>query len=81
MRWTVDALGRQGTSGGGSARRVVDRTLEALQPGEIVLTHIGSHPEDGSTLDADALPDVIAAARERGYDFVTLDALLGDGTA
>lgn len=79
VRWTVDTLGWQGTSGGGSARRVVDRTIEALQPGEIVLMHIGSHPEDRSTLDADALPDVITAVRARGYDFVTLDALLGAG--
>lgn len=77
VRWTVDTLGWQGTTGGGSARRVVDRTIEALQPGEIVLMHIGSHPEDRSTLDADALPDVIAAVRARGYEFVTLDTLLG----
>ncbi|MCP2247289.1 polysaccharide deacetylase family protein [Lentzea aerocolonigenes] len=81
VRWTVDTLGWQGTAAGGSARRVVDRTIEALQPGEIVLMHIGSHPDDRSTLDADALPDVIAAARARGYEFVTLDALLGDGPA
>ncbi|HEX8865175.1 MAG TPA: polysaccharide deacetylase family protein [Lentzea sp.] len=81
VRWTVDTLGWQGTTGGGSARRVVDRTIGALQPGEIVLMHIGSHPEDGSTLDADALPEVITAMRARGYEFVTLDALVGDGPA
>ncbi|MET8764034.1 polysaccharide deacetylase family protein [Lentzea sp. NPDC004782] len=74
VRWTVDTLGWQGTTGGGDARRVVDRTIEALQPGEIVLMHIGSHP-DGSTLDADALPDVINTVRARGYEFVTLDTL------
>jgi peptidoglycan/xylan/chitin deacetylase (PgdA/CDA1 family) len=79
VRWTVDTLGWQGTAGGGNAQRVVDRTVQALQPGEIVLMHIGSHPEDGSTLDADALPGVITAVRARGYEFVTLDALLGDG--
>ncbi len=80
VRWTVDTLGWQGTTGGGSAARVVDRTIEALQPGEIVLMHIGSHPEDHSTLDADALRDVISAVRTRGYDFVTLDTLLGAGS-
>jgi peptidoglycan-N-acetylglucosamine deacetylase len=80
VRWTVDTLGWQGTTGGGSAQRVVQRTIEALQPGEIVLMHIGSHPDDRSTLDAEALPDVIAAVRARGYEFVSLDALLGDGS-
>jgi len=38
--------------------------------------HAGSHPTDRPTLDADVLPSVIAAVRARGYDFVTLDALL-----
>ncbi|MBM7863733.1 polysaccharide deacetylase family protein [Lentzea nigeriaca] len=80
VRWTVDTLGWQGTTGGNSPQRVVERTITALQPGEIVLMHIGSHPTDRSTLDADALPDVIAAVRARGYDFVTLDTLLGEGT-
>lgn len=79
VRWTVDTLGWQGTSGGAGARQVVDRVVTALQPGEIVLMHVGSHPTDKSTLDADALPDVIAAVRARGYGFVTLDALLPTG--
>jgi ABC-type sugar transport system substrate-binding protein len=38
--------------------------------------HLGSNPEDGTTLDADALPDVIERMRAAGYTFVTLDALL-----
>jgi peptidoglycan/xylan/chitin deacetylase (PgdA/CDA1 family) len=33
--------------------------------------HMGS-PPDGSTLDADALPRIITAIRQRGYHFVTL---------
>ena len=37
--------------------------------------HVGSHPSDHSTLDADALPRVISGLRAAGYDFVTLDAL------
>jgi hypothetical protein len=41
-----------------------------------VLLHAGSHPDDGSTLDADALPEVIAQLRAAGYGFVTLDVLL-----
>jgi peptidoglycan/xylan/chitin deacetylase (PgdA/CDA1 family) len=76
VRWTVDSLGWQGTSGGRSAAEVVDRALGALQPGEIVLMHVGSHPDDGSTLDADALPTMIDRMRAAGYGFTTLDALL-----
>ncbi len=77
VRWTVDTLGWKGTSGGVTARIVADRTLAGLQPGEIVLMHIGSNPDDGSTLDADALPQVIDRIRQAGYGFTTLDALLG----
>jgi peptidoglycan/xylan/chitin deacetylase (PgdA/CDA1 family) len=76
VRWTVDTLGWQGTSGGRSAAEVTRRVLDTAQPGQIVLMHVGSHPTDRSTLDAEALPDVIHGLRDRGYSFVTLDALL-----
>lgn len=76
VRWTVDTLGWKGTSGGISAQVVADRVREGLQPGEIVLMHIGSNPDDGTTLDADALPQVIDNIRAAGYGFTTLDALL-----
>ncbi|ADP78923.1 polysaccharide deacetylase [Pseudofrankia inefficax] len=76
VRWTVDTLGWQGTSGGGSAESVTSRVVAALTPGEIVLMHLGSHPRDHSTLDADALPEIIKALRDRGYGFVTLASLL-----
>ncbi|MBL7501213.1 polysaccharide deacetylase family protein [Frankia sp. CNm7] len=76
IRWTVDTVGWKGTSGGASVESVTTRVLNALGPGEIVLMHLGSHPEDRSTLDADALPGLITALRDRGYGFVTLDALL-----
>jgi peptidoglycan/xylan/chitin deacetylase (PgdA/CDA1 family) len=75
--WTVDTLGWEGTSGGITAQAVTNRVLAHLQPGEIVLMHCGSNPTDHSTLDADALPTVIAKLRARGYAFVTLDAFLG----
>jgi peptidoglycan/xylan/chitin deacetylase (PgdA/CDA1 family) len=45
----------------------------SLRPGEIVLMHVGSNPDDHSTLDADALPELIDALRARGYGFTTLD--------
>jgi peptidoglycan/xylan/chitin deacetylase (PgdA/CDA1 family) len=77
VRWTVDTLGWQGTSGGMTVQRVIDRVLAGLQPGEIVLMHVGSHPTDGSMLDAAALPRIVDAIRARGYTFVTLGALTG----
>ena len=80
--WTVDTLGWKGISGGQSVQTVVSRVLSSLQPGEIVLMHCGSggdDPNDTSTLDADALPAVISALKDRGYQFVTVDALQGLG--
>lgn len=76
VRWTVDTLGWKGTSGGISARQVADRALSGLRPGEIVLMHVGSNPDDASALDAEALPDVINRIRQAGYGFGTLDSLL-----
>jgi peptidoglycan/xylan/chitin deacetylase (PgdA/CDA1 family) len=76
VRWTVDTLGWQGTRAGRTAAEVTSRVLDTARPGQIVLMHVGSHPTDRSTLDADALPAVIAGLRELGYQFVTLDALL-----
>ncbi|MCU0301655.1 MAG: polysaccharide deacetylase family protein [Candidatus Nanopelagicales bacterium] len=75
--WTVDTLGWQGTTEGRSAASVLARVLDAARPGEIVLMHVGAHPKDRSTLDADALPDIIRELRAAGYRFVTLDAILG----
>jgi len=77
VRWTVDSLGWKGTSGGQSVQSVVNRVLAAAQPGEIVLMHLGSNPDDHSTLDASALPAIIDGLRARGYGFVTLKALTG----
>ncbi len=54
---------------------MISRVLGALRPGEIVLMHVGSNPNDHSTLDADALPELISQLQARGYSFVTLDAL------
>jgi peptidoglycan/xylan/chitin deacetylase (PgdA/CDA1 family) len=73
--WTVDTIGWQGTSGGRSVDSVVRRVLAAAKPGEIVLMHVGSHPTDHSTLDADSLPRIISGLRAAGYSFVALSAL------
>jgi peptidoglycan/xylan/chitin deacetylase (PgdA/CDA1 family) len=72
IRWSVDTLGWIGTSGGQSVDSVIDRVLNDLQPGTIVLMHIGSNPTDHSTLDADALPRLIEEVARQGYVFVPL---------
>jgi peptidoglycan/xylan/chitin deacetylase (PgdA/CDA1 family) len=77
VRWTVDTLGWEGTAGHITPAVVVSRVLGAARPGEIVLMHAGSNPDDHTTYDADALPAVISGLRARGYSFVTLDALAG----
>jgi peptidoglycan/xylan/chitin deacetylase (PgdA/CDA1 family) len=76
INWTVDTRGWQGTSGGQSVDLIVNRVLDGLTPGEIVITHVGSNPDDGSTLDADALPRMIEEIKAAGYSFVTIDQYL-----
>lgn len=56
---------------------MASRVLGAARPGEIVLMHVGSNPDNHTTLDADALSQVISGLRAKGYSFVTLDALTG----
>jgi peptidoglycan/xylan/chitin deacetylase (PgdA/CDA1 family) len=73
INWTVDTRGWMGTSGGQSVDSVVQRVLDAATPGEIVIMHVGSNPDDGSTLDADALPRVIDELRALRYSFVLVD--------
>jgi peptidoglycan/xylan/chitin deacetylase (PgdA/CDA1 family) len=72
--WTVDTLGWEGTSLGQSVQSVISRALTHLQPGEIILMHVGANPSDLSTLGTDALARIITAVRARGYSFVTLPA-------
>jgi peptidoglycan/xylan/chitin deacetylase (PgdA/CDA1 family) len=76
VRWTVDSLGWKGTSGGMTVASVRDRVLAAARPGMIVLMHVGANPDDGTTLDAAALPAIIDGLRARGYRFVTLQQAL-----
>jgi peptidoglycan/xylan/chitin deacetylase (PgdA/CDA1 family) len=76
VRWTVDTLGWEGASAGITPAVIAQRVADNLQPGEIVLMHVGS-ANDGTTLDAAALPTVIDQLRARGYSFATLTALTG----
>jgi peptidoglycan/xylan/chitin deacetylase (PgdA/CDA1 family) len=80
IRWTVDSLGWQGLNGRTlpqATQFVSDRVVAAARPGAIVLMHVGSNPDDHTTLDAAALPTVISRLHAAGYRFVTLDTLLG----
>lgn len=76
FRWSVDTLGWKGTSGGQSVATVRRRVLDGLRPGAIILMHVGAHPTDHSTLDADALAGLIDEVRARGYTLVDLSETL-----
>ena len=65
VRWTVDTLGWEGTAGRITASVVASGVLGAARPGEIILMHVGSNPDDHTTLAADALPQVISGLRAR----------------
>ncbi|MET1058587.1 MAG: hypothetical protein ABWX84_03265 [Nocardioides sp.] len=56
---------------------MTSRVTQAARPGAIVLMHVGAHPRDHSTLDADALPRVIRRLRRAGYALVPLTRVLG----
>ena len=77
VRWTVDTLGWMGASFE-KPKRAVQRVVDSLAPGEIILMHVGA-ARDGSTIDAQALPGVIRAVRARGYRFVTLKGVKAPG--
>jgi peptidoglycan/xylan/chitin deacetylase (PgdA/CDA1 family) len=72
---TVDTLGWLGEERG-TAADVTARVVAGLRPGEIVLMHVGSNPDDATTYDADSLHATIHALRARGYGFVTVAELL-----
>lgn len=56
---------------------VVERTLSAIEPGDIVLLHDGSAERAGGHPDtAVALPRLIGELRERGYEAIRLDEIL-----
>ena len=63
VRWTVDTLGWEGKAGHISAAVVAARVLAGPRPGEIVLMHVGSNPDDHTMFDADALAQVISELR------------------
>jgi len=73
--WTVDTLGWQGRAGGRSVGSILARVRQELRPGAIVLLHAGA-ATDGSTLDGDALGQLIRLLRARRYELTTLPRFL-----
>ena len=67
LMWTIDTLGWKGVS----TDTVVQRSLGALAPGEIILMHVGS-----ASTDAAALPALITALKARGYSFVSVASMV-----
>lgn len=67
IMWTVDSLGWKGLPPG----EVVERTVAALEPGAIVLMHVG----DDST-DFDALPSILDAIEDRNLELVSIATLV-----
>lgn len=66
--WSVHS----GDVGTRSADRIARDVLQSARPGSIILFH------DGSPQTLDALPQVLAGLRDRGYTFVTLDEAVSD---
>lgn len=75
IRWTIDSLGWQGTSGGMSADLVKNRVISKTVPGAIIMMHLGSNPADKTHLDSDALPEIIRELKKQEYKFLTLTEL------
>lgn len=67
VMWTLDSLGWEGLP----ASLIVQRCLDDVRPGTILLMHVGSQSQD-----ALALPRLIVAFKHRHYRFVTVPQLL-----
>ncbi len=68
VMWTVDTLGWNGMTG----PQVAERSLDTLQPGQIILMHVGY----GAQGDFDSLPTIIEESTAEGYEFVTVAEMM-----
>ena len=68
MMWTIDSFGWMHLPAAG----IVNRVMSRVEPGAIILMHVGIESEDGP-----ALKSLIAALRERGFAIVGMSDLLG----
>ncbi|MCV4230425.1 polysaccharide deacetylase family protein [Virgibacillus sp. LDC1] len=73
VNWNVDSLDWKGLP----KEEVKRNILSAVGPGSIVLQHAGGGVGSDLTGTIEALPDIIAELRSKGYSFVTLPEMLG----
>jgi peptidoglycan/xylan/chitin deacetylase (PgdA/CDA1 family) len=72
IMWDVDTIDwRPPEQGGPSAQDIINKVLNNVQGGSIVLMHFGGW----NTYDA--LPTIVETLRARGYELVTVAELLG----
>ena len=68
IMWSADSDGWRGIPAG----QIVQTVLREVQPGAIIIMHVGA-----ASQDAAALPQVIDGLHDMGYGFVTIPELLG----
>lgn len=68
VQWSIDSLDWKGLS----AKQIYDRVVPKAKSGDIVLFH------NNSDHILDALPMVLAALKEQGFEFVTISSLVAD---
>jgi peptidoglycan/xylan/chitin deacetylase (PgdA/CDA1 family) len=69
VMWSVDSLGwKEGETG----QSVTERVLGGVEPGAIILLHVGQAAE----ADFDALPAILDGLEADGYEFVTVEQVL-----
>jgi peptidoglycan-N-acetylglucosamine deacetylase len=73
VNWNVDSLDWKGLS----KDKVKENILSAVKPGSIVLQHAGGGVGSNLNGTIEALPEIIEELRNRGYELVTLDEMLG----
>ncbi|MGC5772926.1 polysaccharide deacetylase family protein [Paenibacillus pabuli] len=73
VNWNVDSLDWKGLT----KDKVKENILSAVKPGSIVLQHAGGGVGSNLNGTIEALPEVIEELRNRGYELVTLDEMLG----
>ncbi|MEX2237554.1 MAG: polysaccharide deacetylase family protein [Dehalococcoidia bacterium] len=67
LMWTIDSLGWNGLT----EQEIFDRVMDQMEPGAIILFHVGSQSQDFAALD-----DIVAALRDQGYSFAAVDGLI-----
>lgn len=68
VQWSIDSLDWKGLS----AKQIYDRVVPKAKSGDIVLFH------NNSDHILDALPMILAALKEQGFEFVALSQLVAD---